>query len=559
MNLKSKKRIGDLLLEYNYITQQQLEDALEAQKDMDIRLGQVLTELGYISEEELTNALEIQLKIPKVNLNNYLLNAHLSQYISENIARRHHAVPYEVDEEILKVAIQDPTDLEAIENIEVNSGMKVEIAIATQSEIMSSINQIYSVLDSDRSDIFESLNYYNNDDNSEPEIDQLRQMVEDAPIVRLTNLIITQAVQKEASDIHIEPSKNALRIRYRVDGILHEELTVPKHSQAALISRLKIIADLDITKRRIPQDGRVQMNFMNMQIDMRVSTLPTLHGEKIVIRLLNRDDSLLDIKKLGFKIENQKKFNRLIKRPNGILLATGPTGSGKSTTLFAALNEINSPTKNIVTIEDPVEYQLEGINQVQANTKTGLTFAKTLRSILRQDPDIVMVGEIRDEETAEIAIRAALTGHLVLSTLHTNDAVSAITRLIDMGVPNYLVASTVIGIIAQRLIRKLCPNCKESYEPGLEEKKFLDSDVDKLWRPSDNGCDRCTNGYKGRAAIHEIIEINEKIEKMIAQGESEPAIKSYARKNGMASLLDDGKEKLKEGLTSYQEVVSVIV
>jgi type IV pilus assembly protein PilB len=435
--------------------------------------------------------------------------------------------------------------------------MKVEIAIATQSEIMRAINQIYSLVDSDTTEIFDSLDQYN-EINSEPEIDQLRQMVEDAPIVRLTNLIITQAIQKEASDIHIEPLKNTLRVRYRVDGILHEELTVPKHSQAALISRLKIIADLDITKRRIPQDGRVQMTFKSMQIDMRVSTLPTLHGEKVVIRILNRDDSLLDIEKLGFRKDNRERFNRLIKKPYGILLATGPTGSGKSTTLFAALNKINSPTKNIVTIEDPIEYQLEGINQVQANPKAGLTFAKTLRSILRQDPDIVMVGEIRDEETAEIAIRAALTGHLVLSTLHTNDAPSAITRLLDMGIPGYLVASTVIGVVAQRLVRRLCPDCREEYIPGAEERKFLNDDVEILWRPSGNACDKCTDGYKGRIAIHEIIEINTEMENMIAEGATEPEIERYARKNGMASLLADGKEKLKTGITSYQELVSVI-
>jgi type IV pilus assembly protein PilB len=552
-----RKKIGDLLLEYNYITPRQLEDALSAQDEMDMRLGQVLTELGYISEEDLTDALEIQLNIPRVHLNNYLINAHLSQYISENIARRHHAVPYDVEDDTLKVAIQDPTDLVAIENIEVNSGMKVDIAIATHSEIMKAVNQIYSLVDTDTSEIFDRLDQYNQI-NEEPEIDQLRQMVEDAPIVRLTNLIINQAIQKQASDIHIEPLKNSLRVRYRVDGILHEELTVPKHSQAALISRLKIIADLDITKRRIPQDGRVQMTFRSMQIDMRVSTLPTIYGEKVVIRLLNRDDSLLDIDKLGFKETNRERFNRLIKKPYGILLATGPTGSGKSTTLFAALSEINSPTKNIVTIEDPVEYQVDGINQVQANTDTGLTFAKTLRSILRQDPDIVMVGEIRDEETAEIAIRAALTGHLVLSTLHTNDAVSAITRLLDMGVPGYLVASTVIGVVAQRLVRRLCPECREAYEPGVEERKFLDNDVHKLWRPSGTECDKCTNGYKGRIAIHEVLEITSEIEEMIAEGANEPEIKRYARKNGMTSLLNDGKEKLKDGITSYQELISVI-
>ncbi|MGP3777665.1 GspE/PulE family protein [Halanaerobium saccharolyticum] len=554
-----RKKIGDLLLEYNYITPRQLEDALSAQDEMDMRLGQVLTELGYISEEDLTDALEIQLNIPRVHLNNYLINAHLSQYISENIARRHHAVPYDVEDDTLKVAIQDPTDLVAIENIEVNSGMKVDIAIATHSEIMKAVNQIYSLVDTDTSEIFDRLDQYNQI-NEEPEIDQLRQMVEDAPIVRLTNLIITQAIQKQASDIHIEPLKNSLRVRYRVDGILNEELTVPKHSQAALISRLKIIADLDITKRRIPQDGRVQMTFKSMQIDMRVSTLPTIHGEKVVIRLLNKDDSLLNIEKLGFRPQNKERFDRLIKKPYGILLATGPTGSGKSTTLFAALSEINSPTKNIVTIEDPVEYQLDGVNQVQANTSTGLTFAKTLRSILRQDPDIVMVGEIRDEETAEIAIRAALTGHLVLSTLHTNDASSAITRLLDMGLPDYLVASTVIGVVAQRLVRRLCPDCKEAYEPGVEERKFLDDqDVEKLWRPALEPCKKCTDGYKGRIAIHEVLEINDEIEEMIAEGANELAIEKYARANNMKSLLDDGKEKLKDGITSYQEVVSSII
>lgn len=557
MSPKHQQRIGDLLLEIGYITESELQDALSLQDEMDMKLGNVLTELGYLSEERLVDALEIQLGIPRVDLSNYILNSHLSQYISENIARRHNAVPYEVEDGTLKVAIEDPTDLVAIENIEVNSGMKVDIALATHSEIMDAINQIYTLVEADTSDIFESLNQYQ-DMNDEPEIDQLRQMVEDAPIVRLTNLIITQAIQKMASDIHIEPLEKKVRVRYRVDGVLHEEMTIPKHSQAALISRLKIIADLDITKRRIPQDGRVQMTFKSMQIDMRVSSLPTIHGEKVVIRLLNKDDSLLNIEKLGFREANMERFMRLIKKPYGILLATGPTGSGKSTTLFAALNEINTPTKNIVTIEDPVEYQISGINQVQANVASGLTFAKTLRSILRQDPDIVMVGEIRDEETAEIAIRAALTGHLVLSTLHTNDAISAVTRLTDMGVPGYLVASTVIGVIAQRLVRTLCPNCKEEYEPSYEERTFLDEEVDTLWRPSGEDCDKCTTGYKGRIAIQEVIEVTPEMEEMIAEGANEPTLKRYAREQGMEGLLKDGKEKLRSGITSYKELVSVI-
>jgi len=556
MRTKSKKKLGDLLIEFGYISENELQTAISEQKEMDQRLGEVLKKLDYVTEEELIDVLEYQLGIPKVDLSNYLLNAHLSQYVSENLARRHNAVPYEVQDDLLKVAMEDPTDLVAIENIEVNSGMKVEVAIATHSEIINAINQVYSLIDTDTSDIFDSLDQYGLND--EPELDQLRQMVEDAPIVRLTNLIITQAIQTKASDIHIEPLRGSVRVRYRVDGVLHEELTIPKHSQAALTSRLKIIADLDITKRRIPQDGRIQMNFKGMQIDMRVSTLPTIYGEKVVIRLLNRDDSLLNIEKLGFSEENKERFNRLINKPYGILLATGPTGSGKSTTLFAALNQINSPTKNIVTIEDPVEYQLNGLNQVHANKKVGLTFANTLRSILRQDPDIVMVGEIRDEETAEIAIRAALTGHLVLSTLHTNDAVSAVTRLMDMGIPGYLVASTVIGVIAQRLVRKLCPKCRETYQPGAEVKQFLNNNVEQLYRPAEKKCENCTDGYKGRIAIHEILELDSNLEEMIAEGINEPELKKYAREHGMKGLLEDGKEKLRQGITSYKELVSVI-
>lgn len=556
MNLNEKKRIGDLLIEFNYITQSELEEAIAAQKNMDLRLGQVLIELDYITENELTSVIEAQFGFERVDLSNYILNTHLSQYLEEDIARKYNAVPYEIDDNVLKVAMEDPTDLVAVENMEISSSMRIDISIATGSEIKNAINQIYSIVDTDTSEIFESLDQYQIDE--EPEIDELREMVEDAPIVRLTNLIITQAIQKNASDIHIEPLKKGVRVRYRVDGVLHEELKVPKHSQAALISRIKIIADLDITKRRIPQDGRVQMNFKNIQIDMRVSTLPTIYGEKIVIRILNRDDSLLFIDKLGLSSDNYERFKSLIKKPNGIILATGPTGSGKSTTLFAALNELNNPRDNIVTIEDPVEYQIDGINQVQADNKTGLTFAKTLRSILRQDPDIVMVGEIRDEETAQIAIRAALTGHLVLSTLHTNDAISAVTRLLDMGVPGYLLASTLNGVIAQRLVRKLCSSCKEEYSPGVEEKKFLDNDVQTLYRPSREECDICTNGFKGRIAVQEVIEINSELEEMIANESKEIELRKAARSQGMKSLLEDGKEKLKAGLTSYGELVSEI-
>lgn len=556
MEAKRKKRIGDLLLDFGYITEGELQEAIKVQKKMDLRLGEVLTKLNYITEEELTSVLEVQFNLKRVYLSNYILNDHLSRYLEEDIARKYQAVPYEVDNNILKVAMKDPTDLVAVENIEVNSGMKLDVAISTQSEIKNALNQIYSIIDSDTTEIFDSLEQYQID--GDPEIDELRQIVEDAPIVRLTNFIITKAIQKQASDIHIEPGKQGVRLRYRVDGVLHEEFKIPKHSQAALISRMKIIADLDITKKRIPQDGRLQMKFKGIQIDMRVSTLPTIYGEKIVIRILNRDESLLFIEKLGFSQQNADRFKNLISKPNGIILATGPTGSGKSTTLFAALNKLNNSKKNIVTIEDPVEYQIDGINQVQANNRTGLTFAKTLRSILRQDPDIVMVGEIRDEETAEIAIRAALTGHLVLSTLHTNDAVSAVIRLLDMGIPGYLLASTLNGVVAQRLVRKLCPNCKKEYEAGIEEQKFLDSEIKTLYKTGDGSCNKCTDGFKGRIAVQEVIKINPKIEEMISNSAKEIDVRKTIRNFGMKSLLEDGKEKLKSGLTSYNELVSEI-
>ena len=426
------KRLGELLLDFNYITPKQLEEAIKYQQKTKKRLGEVLVELNYVQPDDLIQVLEFQLGVPHVKLSNYIFNPQLASYIPEHIARRHNVVALEKKGDKLLVAMSDPTNIVAIDDIEMTSGLKVEPRIATAQEITRAITQVYAFGEEDTTDIIASLDIeFQTDD--EPEIDELQEMVEDAPIVRLANHIISQAIQMNASDIHIEPMENEVRIRYRIDGVLNEIMTAPKYTQSALISRLKIIADLDITKRRVPQDGRISVNMGGMKIDLRVSTLPTVFGEKVVIRLLTKDTSLINIEKLGFSRNNLNRFKNLIERPHGILLVTGPTGSGKSTTLSAALNYLNSPEKNIITIEDPVEYQLHGINQVQANPQVGLDFASALRSILRQDPDIVMVGEIRDEETARIAIRAALTGHLVLGTLHTNDAVSSITRLVDMG------------------------------------------------------------------------------------------------------------------------------
>jgi len=551
------KKLGELLIEFKYLTRKQLNKALERQDQNDKRLGDLLLDLGYISETDLVEVLEFQLGVEKADLAKYVIDPSLSQYIPENIAQRYNAVPLSRDGDTLKVVMSDPSDLLAIDDMEMTSNLRVKPMIATRSEISRVMSQIYEGTEN-TSEVFESLDYYKSE-SDEPELDELKRMVEDAPIVRLTNMIITQAIQERASDIHIEPQKNLVRVRYRIDGVLREHITAPKYTQAALISRVKIIADLDITKRRVPQDGRISMNVRGLNIDMRVSTLPTVHGEKVVIRLLTKDESLVNIENLGFSDHNLQRFENLIAQPHGIILVTGPTGSGKSTTLIAALNKLNDIEKNIVTIEDPVEYQLNGINQVHAKEQVGLSFANTLRSILRQDPDIIMVGEIRDEETAEIAVRAALTGHLVLSTLHTNDSVSSVTRLVDMGIPPYLVASTVIGAMAQRLVRRLCSDCKKPYEAGIEEREFMDIEEGTTLYKA-NGCRKCSDtGYKGRLAVQEILTVDEQVEKMIVRGEDEIDIKKYALSQGMIDLKQDGIEKIKEGLTSYQELARVIV
>lgn len=557
MATNQSNRLGDLLIKLNYVTEEQINEAIQRQKEDDKKLGELLVDMGYMEEKDLIKALDHQLGVAHINLADYILNPQLASYIPENIARRHQVIPIKKDGDTLKVAMTDPNNLVALEDIEITSGMKVEPMIGTSTEIKKAISQIYS-LDEDTTDIIASLDDYQEKD--EPELDRLREMVEDAPIVRLTNLIIGQAIQMRASDIHIEPQAKEVRVRYRIDGVLRENMTAPHYSQAALISRLKIMADLDITKRRVPQDGRVAMNVKGVKVDMRVSTLPTIYGEKIVIRILTKDENLLNIDQLGFSSNNLNKFRKLIEQPHGILLVTGPTGSGKTTTLFAALNHLNTPTKNIVTIEDPVEYQIDGINQIQANPRTGLTFASTLRSILRQDPDIVMVGEIRDEETAKIAVRAALTGHLVLSTLHTNDSFSSITRLLDMGIPSYLVASTVIGSVAQRLVRKLCDSCKKEYYPGIEEREILQiNDGVPIYRAE--SCEQCSStGYRGRLAVQEVLMVDKKIREMVVKGAHDQEIKDYALdQQDMKTLRDDGVDKVKAGITSMEEMVRVII
>lgn len=553
------QKLGQLLVKHSYITEDELEEALEKQQGTDKKLGEVLLDLDHMTSDELVEVLEYQLGVSHVSLSDFEIDPELGELLPEYMARRHQAVPLDIKGDRLRMAMVDPTDLVAIDDLEMLTGYKIEPHIATSREIKNALDLIYPG-DDDAEEVFESLNQKQREDQDEVDTDELKEMVDDAPIVRLTNMIINEALKREASDIHIEPMEDNVRVRYRVDGVLQEGMTAPKHSQAALISRLKIVADLDITRRRIPQDGRITLNKNGEEIDLRVSTLPTVNGEKVVIRLLNKEESLMDINNLGFCEQNLSKFNNLIEQPHGIVLATGPTGSGKSTTLSAALNKLNTTEENIVTIEDPVEFQIKGINQVQAHTEIGRGFAETLRSILRQDPDIIMVGEIRDHETAQIAIRAALTGHLVLSTLHTNDAVSSITRLVDMGIPPYLVAATVNGVIAQRLVRRLCPKCQEKYLPEIDEKKALNLEQDVELVRAGEGCTHCNNvGYRGRLAIQEVLEMDTKIKKMVLDDRDNQEIKEEAINRGMITLEEDGRQKVIQGMTSYQEMMRVIV
>ncbi len=563
MSKRTIKKLGELLIDFNYISQEQFNEALKQQKISDKKLGRQLVDLGYIKENDLIQVLEFQMGIPHADLSNYKLEPLMARFIPESLARKNMVVALAKDNNKLKVAMADPSDLVTIDDIERSSGLKVEPLIASTQEIEHALDQIYVADDMDTAEIMADLE--NMIPENESEIGELRQMVEEAPIIQFANAIITQAVQSKASDIHVEPQENRVRIRYRIDGVLLEKMSAPRHTRAALTSRFKIMADLDITESRTPQDGRVKMKIKGSNYDFRVSTLPVIHGEKVVIRILNQDHGLLDINNLGFNNYNLDKFKDIIKRPHGIFLVTGPTGSGKSTTLFAALNELNNESKNIVTIEDPVEYQLKGINQVQAKPKSGLTFAKTLRSILRQDPDIVMIGEIRDEETSAIAVRAALTGHLVLSTLHTNDAVSSITRLIDMGIPDYLVAASINGLMAQRLVRKLCPKCKSPHHPSEDELLLLESigganiepRVDKLY--SAVGCPHCNQtGYRGRLAIQELLVMDNVIKDMIIKDVGVNEIENYASSQGMKLLKEDGIEKMINGLTTFEELRQIV-
>lgn len=550
--VSTRKRLGDLLIEAGLLSDEQLQSALK-DKNPNQKLGDALLQRGFITEQQLIEVLEFQLGIPHVSLYRYPFDPNLFSLIPKEVAKRNLILPLKKDGEKLLVAMADPMDFYTVDDLRLSTGFHIETAIATKDDILRAINKYY-----DMDEGFKELLHdggSSNEDEEEKIIDQ------DSPIVKLVNQILTNAVTMKASDVHIDPQDTKVVIRYRIDGVLRTERSLPKHMQSVLIARIKIMASLDITEHRIPQDGRFKINLDFHPVDLRVSTLPTVYGEKIVLRLLDLGLALNDINNLGFNKLNLNRFTELIEKPTGILLITGPTGSGKSSTLYAALNRLNNEEVNIITVEDPVEYQLEGINQIQVNSNVGMTFAAGLRAILRQDPNIIMVGEIRDKETAEVAIRASLTGHLVLSTLHTNDSLGSITRLIDMGVEPFLVASSISGIVAQRLVRRVCRDCAESQVPTKREIEIFAKrglKIEKVTRG--RGCSSCNmTGYKGRIAIHEVLVMDDRMKRVIMNGETFSKLRELAMKNKTIFLIDDGLLKVKQGITTTEEVLRVAI
>lgn len=548
-------RLGDLLVESGAITPEQLEKALAEQKSNGLRLGETLVKNGSLTEGKLLDALSALLKLQIYSLSRYRPMPEALRMIPENVARRLHVIPLSVEDgKTLLVAMSDPLDIIAQDEIRMLTGMEIKVGLASPSEIDRNLERLYSIQESMEDASLELM------DTAAGDLDLTQAMgdanPDDAPVIQLVNQVIEQAVREGASDIHIEPFEKSTRVRYRIDGQLFNAFDFPKHLHPSVSSRMKIMSAMDISEKRRPQDGRILIKVLGRRVDLRVSSLPTIYGEKIVIRILDQGNAMVGLTKLGLDADDKMLVDRVCNAPYGIVLVTGPTGSGKSTTLYSVLEQINRPEVNVVTVEDPVEYTIFGIGQVQVNDRAGLNFNNTLRSILRQDPDKIMVGEIRDGETAQLAIRAALTGHLVLSTLHTNDAPSAAIRLIDMGIQPFLVSSSLLTVIAQRLVRSLCSACKEEYE--LPEKVAESLDVpagSRVFRPV--GCNECRGtGYRGRSAIFEIMPITDKIRQLIVSGASADVLRREALDGGMKSLRKSGIRKILEGRTSVEEVLT---
>jgi type IV pilus assembly protein PilB len=558
MEFAVKKRLGDLLIESGKVNYKQLEYVLQKQKSTGKRLGELFVEEKIVTENEILDVLEIQLGIKRINLEEIEVETEAVKAISANLASKHSIIPISIRDKKIQLVMSDPLNIIAVDDVRIATGNSVEIFMATGSQVREAIRKYYSAQNAMKAaDDLSKEQVVNKAETKEDEA--IAEEIRNAPVVRLVDSIIENAVRARASDIHIEPFEKYVRVRYRVDGELAEELRTPADTLGALITRIKILSNLNIAEKRLPQDGRIMTAIDGKEVDLRVSILPKVNGEKVVIRILNKASFMVKKEDLGIASNELKKIEKFISNPNGIILVTGPTGSGKSTTLYSMLNELNTENKNIITVEDPVEFLVEGINQVSVNSKIGLTFAAGLRSILRQDPDIIMIGEIRDTETAEIAIRSAITGHLVLSTLHTNDAPSTVLRLIDMGIEPYLIATSVCGIIAQRLVRKVCPSCAEEYEANSYEKNILGiSEDSNVTIKRAKGCSACGNmGYKGRIGIYEVMDISREHREMIMKGCSTDELNDLSIRNGMKTLRAACTEHVLKGITTMDELVRV--
>ncbi len=551
------QRLGVLLMRAGIISERQLNDALEVHKATGSPLGRVLVDLGYATQGGILSVMAKQIGIPYIDFSVTRPDANAIAVVPKDLATRYTLMPVEIVNDELVVAMADPQNVLALDDLRIITGYEIKPAISTKDDIVAAVQEFYKVATTLTEDEMGG-----GDELEGMSLENLTEVTDEAPIVKLVNFIINKAVADRASDIHVEPQEKDLRVRYRIDGVLHELMRSPKGTQAAILSRFKIMADMDIAETRKPQDGHCGLTIGGHKMDFRVSTLPTVYGERIVLRILRKDNIMLRLEDLGFLPSALDRFESSFRKPYGAILVTGPTGSGKSTSLYAAINVLNDPGKHILTAEDPVEYRLPGVNQIQTNVKAGLTFARALRSFLRCSPDIILVGEIRDQETAQIAIESALTGHLVLSTLHTNDAAGAITRLTEMGVEPFLVASSVDCVLAQRLARRLCPDCKEEYKPSkqvlLDAGYSEDNLPEKLFRAK--GCKKCGGtGYRGRLGVHEVMLVSEEIGELCVREATSEAIRDVAIEQGMLTLKMDGLEKVRMGRTSIEEIARVIV
>ena len=563
MEKPKQDRLGRLLLENNLINEEQLDEALEEHSTTGKSLGRVLIDKGVLSEGQLTSVLAEQIGIRYVDLNNYPIDPGAATLVDASLARRYMVIPIDYEDSKLMVAMADPTNVFALDDLRIMTGMEILPVVTTKDDISAAIGRyLHTTMDMEETlDDLPSLEEMAGVE----EVEDLAEASEEAPIVKYVNLIISEAVHEGASDVHIEPGEKDVRIRYRIDGVLRETRRSPKRIHPGIVSRLKILGNMNIAERRIPQDGRFALEAAGKHIDVRIASVPTVHGEKIVLRVLDRTSILMSLSELGLEPDPLKQFTDSFRKPYGTCIVTGPTGSGKTTTLYAALTELNRREVNVITVEDPVEYQLKGTNQVQVNTKVGLTFAATLRSILRCDPDIVMIGEIRDTESAKMAIESALTGHMVLCTLHTNDAPSAITRMIEMGVEPFLIASAVDSVVSQRLARRLCKRCRQEavYETEyLEKIGFPGDDGDKVtvYKANTKGCPFCNHtGFRGRVGVYEVLPMDEEVEKVIVNMGTAREIGVIARTKGMVPLRMDGFNKVKLGITSIEEILRVVM